>query len=226
MLSSGIVFQSTPPCGGRPGTLRLYHKSPTVSIHAPVRGATFSPAYVIPLKRVSIHAPVRGATGVLAVDVLQANGFNPRPRAGGDRVSAPVPVMSQVSIHAPVRGATSKPLGVVSILDCFNPRPRAGGDGREKERVGVAQSFQSTPPCGGRPHSIIPISYPLFVSIHAPVRGATKGLLFEDASRFVSIHAPVRGATSALINLSSKETCFNPRPRAGGDFNLLFFPTT
>jgi len=55
-----------------------------VSIHAPVRGATKNPfGFFVPLP-VSIHAPVRGATEEI-----------------GDIAGA-----MAVSIHAPVRGAT------------------------------------------------------------------------------------------------------------------------
>jgi len=60
-------FQSTPPCGGR------LHKRDNaaisgVSIHAPVRGATWPVARWIAGRRVSIHAPVRGATGTAVPD--------------------------------------------------------------------------------------------------------------------------------------------------------------
>ena len=77
-------------------------------------------------------------------------------------------------------------------------------------------SFQSTPPCGGRPAAVyVPdlflrfnprpraggdaavaaAAYLIIVSIHAPVRGATLGRLSERPQGSVSIHAPVRGAT-------------------------------
>ncbi len=35
----------------------------------------------------------------------------------------------------------------------------------------------------------------LLVSIHAPVKGATKELIEKQGKAFVSIHAPVKGAT-------------------------------
>ena len=59
---------------------------PSVSIHAPVRGATKPGGKGVPKCMVSIHAPVRGATQ--------------RMRSRNDIIS--------VSIHAPVRGATSE----------------------------------------------------------------------------------------------------------------------
>ena len=71
--------------------------------------------------------------------------------------------------------------------------------------------FQSTPPYGGRPVLII----------------------FSDHTQYVSIHAPVRGATHVFSLLLQFFLRFNPRPRTGGDFscfnpgdpNLLFQST-
>ena len=56
-----------------------------VSIHAPVRGATFILSWTILLPGVSIHAPVRGATAATLDSLMGLS----------------------VSIHAPVRGATA-----------------------------------------------------------------------------------------------------------------------
>ena len=97
-------------------------------------------------------------------------------------------------------------------------------------------AFQSTHPCGVRlGHTVDSIKS--FVSIHAPVWGATVELkkAIENysfnprtrvgcdhwkklgyASLQVSIHAPVWGATSKLLRLVSM-ACFNPRTRVGCD---------
>jgi len=78
-------------------------------------------------------------------------------------------------------------------------------------------SFQSTRPCGARPvghqydYSALP------VSIHAPLRGATKSAVAVKISRAVSIHAPLRGATGATVEASWPAVCFNPRAPAGRD---------
>ncbi len=100
-----MLFQSTPPCGGRrtlsaaPWSITSFNPRPRaggdgqglgalerllVSIHAPVRGATLLGAKLKKWIAVSIHAPVRGATFY------------------GGQLFAPL----YVSIHAPVRGAT------------------------------------------------------------------------------------------------------------------------
>ena len=60
---------------------------------------------------------------------------------------------------------------------------------------------------------------PTTVSIHAPVRGATANEPCGDFTLaiVVSIHAPVRGATSRRRRTFYGAVSFNPRPRAGGD---------
>ena len=57
----------------------------TVSIHAPVKGATHSSGCSPPGRRVSIHAPVKGATGRGMSMSLHCPCFNPRAREGRDR---------------------------------------------------------------------------------------------------------------------------------------------
>ncbi len=58
----------------------------TVSIHAPVKGATPHPCWSSRLRSVSIHAPVKGATRQAVISVY----------------------LGTVSIHAPVKGATTR----------------------------------------------------------------------------------------------------------------------
>ena len=45
----------------------------------------------------------------------------------------------------------------------------------------------------------IAIVHPLFISIHAPPRGATEIAEKQDMSAGISIHAPPRGATRVLL---------------------------
>jgi len=67
---SPLMFQSTPPRGGRRELFRG----------------------LLPLKHVSIHAPARGATDRHGRGSLATESFNPRPRAGGDVVFPVFPV--------------------------------------------------------------------------------------------------------------------------------------
>jgi len=68
----------------------------------------------------------------------------------------------------------------------------------------------------GRDITSLDISRSLPVSIHAPVKGATKKSLRVRWCCDVSIHAPVKGATAAIFTLAA--FCrFNPRAREGRD---------
>ena len=82
-----------------------------VSIHAPVKGATFPAAQFNNHAAVSIHAPVKGATPYLDNMRIRTGGFNSRTRKGCDDLDQLMQRIERVSIHAPVKGAT--PGGVV-----------------------------------------------------------------------------------------------------------------
>ncbi len=188
------AFQSTPPCGGRRysygGTAVLL-----VSIHAPVRGATSAPRSLPPIRRFQSTPPCGGRPSGRA-GRAKSRRFQSTPPCGG-RPPEGIELVEAypVSIHAPVRGATWSSGKSSSALTSFNPRPRAGGDGLSGLLGGRPRPFQSTPPCGGRR------------------RQCRDRLLVDD----VSIHAPVRGATRGAADGGRDRGGFNPRPRAGGD---------
>ncbi len=146
------VFQSTRPCGARPGvihmtiTIDLFQSTRPcgarprcpgcpgrcywgVSIHAPVRGATGA-LYPTELKEaVSIHAPVRGATRDRPEDGRTGAEFqSTRPCGARPPHDAGALIWFYVSIHAPVRGAT-----------------------QYRSKNPLSGQFQSTRPCGARP---------------------------------------------------------------------------
>ena len=124
-----VSFNPRPRAGGDRMTWKTCQECDYVSIHAPVRGATVRVKIPPIAVTVSIHAPVRGATPQLDSWAHIPASFNPRPRAGGDKL----------------------PPTVISRIWGFNPRPRAGGDAAARTKIGEVMEFQSTPPCGGRP---------------------------------------------------------------------------
>ena len=123
-------------------------------------------------------------------------GFNPRPRAGGDP-----------------RGRQSEVPG-----KGFNPRPRAGGDILLTPESSIISTFQSTPPRGGR-RNPANTSALLLLFQSTPPRGGRPGRASRkrNAPIDVSIHAPARGATVSRSWRHPVLWRFNPRPRAGGD---------
>ena len=219
-----LLFQSTPPRGGRLAKPSLSNHRGLVSIHAPARGATISSTGSATSPReVSIHAPARGATPYSPTQVSPPRQFQSTPPRGGrhSRAAYAGPfiylyILTKVSIHAPARGATSHqaegrpPMAVSihapargatataattsSICISFNPRPRAGGDFFNYFFFVFCLSFNPRPRAGGD-------------DIHTPIRGCSA----------VSIHAPARGATQRYYQARRSAPGFNPRPRAGGD---------
>ena len=96
-------FNPRPRAGGDRALTDRAAPADRVSIHAPARGATgptadgceqvsiHAPAGGDVVQRisaidVSIHAPARGATADVSRAASHERSFNPRPRAGGDRV--------------------------------------------------------------------------------------------------------------------------------------------
>ena len=165
---------------------------------------------------ISIHAPARGATLSFQATGVNPVYFNPRSREGSDRKSRRSRPITAISIHAPARGATrSYPIPSVRFafqstlprgerrrrlwkMRCrsinFNPRSREGSD---------AQG------AGHRRN--------VFISIHAPARGATLFFQLLETVHFISIHAPARGATIPKSTLNDLCNDFNPRSREGSD---------
>ncbi len=117
-----------------------------------------------------------------------------------------------------------------------------GATKRQHQRI-QPRPFQSTRPCGARPMLALVLASS-WVSIHAPMRGATcrtiSGHLVcfnprahagrdikEHPSPYannVSIHAPMRGATKISISRLSHNR-FNPRAHAGRDEEMREFLT-
>ncbi len=145
---------------------------------------------------VSIHAPAWGATPGRIGAQPGHQGFNPRPRVGGDFCPCAYSSSNRSRFNPRPRvGGDGGDLFSELFILGFNPRPRVGGDMPQLKRLARWLRFQSTPPRGGRRGASY-IAYRMpEVSIHAPAWGATK-----DSG------LPPRCSNG-----------FNPRPRVGGD---------
>ena len=66
---------------------------------------------------------------------------------------------------------------------------------RQLSLINGLLNFQSTHPRGVRRSNLISIKAGLFISIHAPARGATNQMSNLFKTVIISIHAPARGAT-------------------------------
>ncbi len=64
----------------------------------------------------------------------------------------------------------------------------------------------------------VPVTRGLYISIHAPTRGATE-LAYERFPKYrISIHAPTRGATGDSFCQRSRKEYFNPRSHERSDW--------
>ena len=96
------------------------------------------------------------------------------------------------------------------------------------------EAFQPTHPHGVRHDLYIQVGGVIFVSTHAPARGATLYPLPSYHTEIVSTHAPARGATNVPVCTVVFSNGFNPRTRTGCDKatgarlpgNICFNPRT
>ena len=105
--------------------------------------------------------PPHGGRQNAVLVIAKEEGFNPRPRMGGDGARTKISRKYQkVSIHAPAWGATfDKELDVFYIE--FQSTPPHGGRRMPWFDTTTNILFQSTPPHGGRP---------FFASVYSPVK--------------------------------------------------------
>ncbi len=148
--TTSAKFQSTRPCGARPRCASRPTTSAGFNPRAPA-GRDVENNHRVTTETVSIHAPLRGAT---------------HRRCRQRQKDA-------VSIHAPLRGATNLIAWHNPNLRGFNPRAPAGRDLDGGRRMRWIVWFQSTRPCGARLQFTAAVAPDKFVSIHAPLRGAT-----------------------------------------------------
>ncbi len=193
--SAWRCFNPRPRAGGDPELLERIHRHPRFNPRpraggdarphtdclgsyrfqsTPPRGGRHSPASPTPsLRSVSIHAPARGATDAVHLAPPNDGRFNPRPRAGGDRLLA---------IHT-------------AALIAFQSTPPRGGRRPHTSRNSSPQGVSIHAPARGATLFDKAEELPEGVSIHAPARGATYAYQNSILGGGVSIHAPARGAT-------------------------------
>ena len=186
-----------------------------ISIHAPPRGATgWRLCWRLLALAISIHAPPRGATRRVCLPEWLPH-FNSRPSARGDPRLGKASGMHLISIHAPPRGATD-----------------------EQRRTRAATTFQFTPLREGRPAGRTTRCRRCYFNSRPSARGDTNDFV-TLLCVFISIHAPPRGATDSHGGIGRGAVFqftplregrrqkkwylkltddFNSRPSARGDF--------
>ena len=190
--------------GSDPTAVFLLH-FPSISIHAPARGATAGITATQNLSQDFNPRSREGSDTVCSPFVISSQYFNPRSREGSDLPSWCIWSMASIiSIHAPARGATGDAKDIWLAVRNFNPRSREGSDIQPtRNKRETADKFQSTLPRGERHHSVAFSVFLLpFQSTLPRGERQTISLPFWDKIK-ISIHAPARGATFFWIRLHS-----------------------
>ena len=100
-----------------------------------MKGATIYDKPVVVLVDISIHAPVKGATFGKNPKYLVTWNFNPRSREGSDGAVGGLSTADQISIHAPVKGATRDYLRTSKKASISIHAPVKGATGAVVERL-------------------------------------------------------------------------------------------
>ena len=200
--AASIISIHAPPRGATCGEITVYrHKS--ISIHAPPRGATVRKIKTIDDPDISIHAPPRGATFRQHLEHHRRIYFNSRPSARGDADAQSVQESADISIHAPPRGATNLTVG--SSTDyTFQFTPLREGRLPTSSEIPASPYFNSRPSARGDPQIIQPATEQANFNSRPSARG-DRSEKFEANSLYISIHAPPRGATTPAATLPAIE---------------------
>ena len=143
-----------------------------------------------------------GATMLQIVQSAMTSYFNPRTHVGCDKVDSYF-LLWQLN---------------------FNPRTHVGCDKITEDSYCVSNIFQSTHPCGVR---LIPTHLLCNVANFNPRThvGCDWRRSVYLVPFFISIHAPMWGATSWIFSGSWNNWYFNPRTHVGCDLLILNFFT-
>ena len=165
------MFQSTHPHGVRLKCCIVCTLHYTVSIHAPTRGATLYHLLLHFRNHVSIHAPTRGATS--EKDFTKCDTVFQSTHPHGVRHSP------CISYNTLIKFQSTHPHGVRQLTTCyysesmcFNPRTHTGCDWAFINTKFTEISFNPRTHTGCDVRDDIDTAN-VYVSIHAPTRGAT-----------------------------------------------------
>ena len=100
----------------------------------------------------------------------------------------------KISIHAPTRGATINLIICRLIILFQSTLPR---EERQEHCLKVQKRAQDFNPRSHERSDTLQhfYNYLIYISIHAPTRGATSSSYVQLYAKAISIHAPTRGAT-------------------------------
>ena len=225
MMADGMrrsrIFQFSPLREGRrAGPQRRVHPSP-ISILAPARGATQSPAASATKLGYFNSRPCERGDSFCSLRRMAGFYFNSRPCERGDTWAAARSAARTGYFNSRPceRGDGVEKSGAFPGND-FNSRPCERGDMMDNLGVAINDTFQFSPlregrlfrqpspanrrdfnsrPCERGDAQAVVDAVQLSISILAPARGATSRITAMSCTISISILAPARGATLLLM---------------------------
>ena len=170
-----------------------------ISIHAPVKGATYSVSRQEYVLLISIHAPVKGAT-IPKIKPKEKRIISIHaPVKGATTGRLFICAWNSISIHAPVKGATPHPKHK-QVEDCqFQfTLPWRERLLRYSRRIRGCFYFNSRSREGSDIAAVLTMLWVCAFQFTLPWRERRRVFRFAEAYKVISIHAPVKGATYGL----------------------------
>ena len=121
---------------------------------------------------ISIHAPPRGATSVKNT-LLRSNVFQFTPLREGRHTNSRIKFRLNLFQFTPLREGRPASTLPSSVASYFNSRPSARGDYCSRLVKYIVSNFNSRPSARGDDARCSQLYCDVFISIHAPPRGAT-----------------------------------------------------
>ncbi len=166
-----------------------------VSIHAPLRGATIIELMLGWKLMVSIHAPLRGAiTPQNRCDFV----FQSTRPCGARHECLPVSTALRCFNPRAPAGRDQKLINRIKNLDKFQSTRPCGARPFLSFFAKIVYSFQSTRPCGARLCSSIKGGQIIQFQSTRPCGARPDAYKLDRQNYVVSIHAPLRGATRPI----------------------------
>ena len=182
---------------GSDGIMRCQNLFTTISIHAPAKGATLS-FDDIRKHIISFQSTLPRRERPQTAPQGQAHShFNPRSREGSDLAANGLLTSGlTISIHAPAKGATLQPFALL-LGRCISIHAPAKGATHYATPAPVLAGFQSTLPRRERPVALSLISFSRSFQSTLPRRERLQLTAERCETLWISIHAPAKGATTS-----------------------------
>ena len=188
----------------------------------PLRGATATIVHHVKHLKISIHAPLTGSDFQSQGKDQQSEYFNPRSPYGERQLTGSLPLkFGLFQSTLPLRGATTPPAKVVRVLLISIHAPLTGSDRVAIVATPSGINFNPRSPYGERLRICRLSNKSADFNPRSPYGERRAGEILHAARARISIHAPLTGSDRAVVFLSKTPDYFNPRSPYGERLYIL-----